>query len=665
MSLGLNIPPLSGPSSYGSSSYSPYLPPSEHKSAGLAFGLSLLIPGAGQFYCGKIVRGALTLGFWILGLLFCFSGSQMLLAAGLGTMFVLWLFAFVDAYLTAIEVSQGLDEVVDVQNPRVAVVLNLLTSGFGYFYLGERTKGIVTFAVFQLIRVLILTKVSGIASTVISTVLLLLQLAMAADAYRIATRQLKEALGVNARPEATPAIPAPEQAQIPFAYAQVSSELTLPAPQTISPTPPGSRLPKEVPLALAGLLAFGFIVFAIIGTVLAPFLSPKNARMAHARPRQYLRAPSQTIPQTAPQTIPQFTPQSTLNPVPLDDSVPIKAVDFATAVLDVRRVQRRGQHTKDDLPSLTQDVHILNSVVDASKAVPVDETIARYNRAMALAQINMVHENDGEPMDPAVAHKARADLDKIINGPSLMNSPGGITLDNAEYWAGYVARYQLHDDKAAYAYWEKCASDTHAGCISNLAEAHITGAGGEAVDARQALDLLSTVYNSGLKYNCAGALSALNIAEIGYFMGVRRPGDDDLEWIGKSDELWNRLASGRNNRNFCLRAENEIEEFLVQLGHGHRDDNILQDALSRLDDDAIAPKAVIQYIAGAIDEPAMLARVQADKSQDLRCEAYFDVAWYTSLHNETDLSRRYYQRMVDIGKIHCGVNLTFAGKLNR
>lgn len=620
MSLGLSNLGLNDQGPTGQNPYSPYLPPPVHKSAGLAFGLSALIPGAGQLYCGKIGRGGLTLAFWLLSLLFCFTGQQQLVGLGLGVMFVLWIFSFLDAYFAAIEVSRGQDEQVDVTNPRVAVVLNLLTAGFGYFYLGERTKGIALFVVMQVSRLLVAPKLGSIASGLISTALIVLQLAMAADAWRISRRQLKEALG----PEAPPAPGAP----------------------------PASRLPKEVPLALAGLLSFGFIVLAIVGLVLGPSFGAKR-RVSARR----IQRPSTTVPQAVP--------QRTFSPEPVDDSVPIQAVDLATAVLDVRRVQRRTPHTRDDIPSLIQDIRILSSIADRSKVATVDVVIARFNRAMALALINMAHEHEGEPMDPAAARKARSDLDKIINGPSLASSPTqGITIANSEYWAGYIARSQLHDEKAAYAYWEKCASDTHAGCISNLAEAHLTGDGGQKVDVNEALNLLAAVYNSGTKYTCAGAGSALNIAEIGYFMGVRRPGDDDLQWIQKADALWDRVESQTGNRNICLRGENEIEEFLLQLGHGHRDDNILQDALSRLDDDAKAPKGVIQYISGAIDEPALLAAVQSDKSQDLRCSAYFDVAWYSKLHNEEALSRRYYQRMVEIGKFHCGVDLLFASKLN-
>lgn len=610
MSLGLT----------GQNPYSPYLPPLVHKSAGLAFGLSALIPGAGQFYCGKIGRGGLTLAFWLLGLLCCFTGSQLMLGVGLTVMLVLWIFAFLDAYFTAIEVSRGQDDQVDECNPRIAVVLNLLTAGFGYFYLGEHTKGIAMFAVTQAVRFLIIPKAGSIAGGLISVVLLLLQLAMAADAYRIARRLVKEALGAEA--------------------AQVASAV------------PASRLPKEVPIALAGLLAFGFVLLAIIGTALGPSFAARRRFNARVNYRRNV-------------TVPQAIPQKIIRPEPVDDSVPIQAVDLATAVRDIRRVQRRSPYTKDDVPSLTQDIQVLGSVIDRSKAITVDVVVARFNRAMALAMINATREHDGEPMDIAAARKARVDLDKIINGPSLaFSKTQAVTIAEAEYWAGSITRNQLHDEKGAYTYWEKCASDTHAGCMNILAVARVTGVAGQKVDLNQALELLTGVYNTGTRYTCAGAYSALSIAEINYFMGVRRPGDDDLGWVHKAHALWDRVEADGEHGDVCNRGENEIEEFLLQLSHGHRDDNILQDALSRLDDDSRSTKAVIQYISGAIDEPAFLAAVQADKSPDLRCSAYFDIAWYAKLHSEDVLSRRYYQRMVEIGQFHCGEDLAFAAKLN-
>jgi TM2 domain-containing membrane protein YozV len=172
-----------------------FVPEVPHKSAGLAFLLSLLVPGVGQFYCGKTGRGGITMGFWLLGLLLCLAGpAQNAKGIGILLVLVLWTFSFLDAYFTAIEINRGQDGQVDVQNPRVAVTLNLLTAGFGYFYLGERVKGILVFVATQIVRFGI-PQQTGYAGGVVALGLMVLQMLMGADAYRIARMQLKEALG--------------------------------------------------------------------------------------------------------------------------------------------------------------------------------------------------------------------------------------------------------------------------------------------------------------------------------------------------------------------------------------------------------------------------------------------------------------------------------------
>ena len=54
------------------------IPQTQHKSAGLAFLLSLFLPGAGQLYCGKRFRGLVTLCFSLLGAALWFlTGSRI------------------------------------------------------------------------------------------------------------------------------------------------------------------------------------------------------------------------------------------------------------------------------------------------------------------------------------------------------------------------------------------------------------------------------------------------------------------------------------------------------------------------------------------------------------------------------------------------------------
>jgi TM2 domain-containing membrane protein YozV len=64
------------------------------KSAGLALFLSFLLPGAGQWYCGRVGKGFLMLFLYIL-LLFVFL------------FWIIWIWSMIDAYSTAKEMNLG------------------------------------------------------------------------------------------------------------------------------------------------------------------------------------------------------------------------------------------------------------------------------------------------------------------------------------------------------------------------------------------------------------------------------------------------------------------------------------------------------------------------------------------------------------------------------
>src|SRR5215472_2761737 len=143
---------LTQPRSSPSPTFAPQPVP---KNAAIAFLLSFFFPGGGQIYCGKTSRGVWTLAIFFPGL-----AATVYLTAQLGrpegqffalfwgiifriTVF-LYIFAFLDAFFTAREMTAGTDAFI-AESPRVAAILNLLTRGFGYFYLGKRKLGFVIF----------------------------------------------------------------------------------------------------------------------------------------------------------------------------------------------------------------------------------------------------------------------------------------------------------------------------------------------------------------------------------------------------------------------------------------------------------------------------------------------------------------------------------------
>ena len=200
------------------------------------------------------------------------------------------------------------------------------------------------------------------------------------------------------------------------------------------------------------------------------------------------------------------------------------------------------------------------------------------------------------------------------------------------------------------------------GCLNIIANARLTGDGGEKVDINEALDLHTMVFNSGIRYHCAGAHSALSIAKIIHFTGVRRPGDDELEWVRKSYGLMDKLEATNGNRNVCHRSDAEIEEFLLQLSRGQRKAGVLEDAAVRAGDQSAATSAVIQLFSGSGSSTEFETAVQSSKSESSRCSAYFDAMWYAQITKDDVAAQRYRQRLSDIGQLQCGEELAFASK---
>lgn len=160
-------------------------------SPAIAWVLSLVVPGAGQAYCGNTTRGAWVAFFFavsLFGVFFLIPTSegwlQLVWWVSLRVAIVLYAFATFDAYFTAREIILG-EEWPDYQNPRVAAVLNLLTMGGGYLYLGEREKGFVSF--------LLLSVLSRSALTSAALLFEVALIIIAVDAYRIAAGRQGEA----------------------------------------------------------------------------------------------------------------------------------------------------------------------------------------------------------------------------------------------------------------------------------------------------------------------------------------------------------------------------------------------------------------------------------------------------------------------------------------
>ncbi len=229
---GLNL----GASAYVPASKPTFAPQPVPRNPALAFLLSLLLPGLGQFYCRKNSRGAWTLALFLFALSITIwltpmlvGDSAVLAALGWGVLLrvavFLYVFAFLDAYFTAREMTAGTDPFI-AESPRVAAILNLLTRGFGYFYLGQRAAGFAVFIGFGIFLQSILNSVAKGDRAAVGLFMEAVFAGLAIHAYSIARKREKEILATIE--------PAPQLAAL-------------------------GGLPPAVPIALAVLFAAAYL----------------------------------------------------------------------------------------------------------------------------------------------------------------------------------------------------------------------------------------------------------------------------------------------------------------------------------------------------------------------------------------------------------------------
>lgn len=164
-------------------------PPTRIKNPFIAFALSLLFPGLGHFYVLLVARGLIIAFFQTLGIFLVAFASGSFHLQGFLIVVSVYCFAALDAYFTAREWNAGSIYGRHGRNPRVASILNLTTKGFGYFYLGDRVKGIVCFVGIAALQLLFLKSSTPWASITGIT----LQIVIAVDVYRVARDRREKA----------------------------------------------------------------------------------------------------------------------------------------------------------------------------------------------------------------------------------------------------------------------------------------------------------------------------------------------------------------------------------------------------------------------------------------------------------------------------------------
>jgi hypothetical protein len=345
-----------------------------------------------------------------------------------------------------------------------------------------------------------------------------------------------------------------------------------------------------------------------------------------------------------------------------DDDTPLSPVEALTrAATEVEQVQRefweRKLARRDRLESLAA------VLADLSRSPGLNEAghlIARYYRAVALRLENDARREDGTVSDRDLAASALAEFDAVLafTGPL----PRSIRRDNVEYQAGVIALNYLKDAPRAYDYWRRCAETAHAGCVNVMADAKLSGAGGQSVDPDAAIALHLKVFRTGTQFTCAGAFSAQAIARVIHFTGHSPDGGGDaIEWMGKAYPLLDSLGDLDRGADRCQYSQFQIDEFLMRLAGGDRRDDLLRSARDRASDPI--RRTLAAFLLGETDEAALDEATAATRDDYLRCGAHFGALWHFALQGDAARARRHAASMEALSAELCGSWLVFARKL--
>lgn len=330
---------------------------------------------------------------------------------------------------------------------------------------------------------------------------------------------------------------------------------------------------------------------------------------------------------------------------------------------------RLGQNP--NLPSIRRDIASLGSIIDNWRQN--DLAIlqqSRFLRASLGSILIAAARLNGQPTDIALARSALADFDNII-ADGRNNPAWADWVANVRYLAGSLAYSSLSSPPLAYAYWAACAQGNHAGCLNIMADSHITGEGGQRLDPREAMSLHERVYNTGTSFICAGAFSALSIAQISHLYRVNSPGAGTLEWLRRSQVLLERLAAERvpGGAERCGPANFYITEFLIRLDRGEQRPDLLQRAAQRAASPEVSPdlrailEAAIHYMQGRADEQHVDAMARSTTLEGRQCTLRFQILWYAKSASRMSVAQRQFFALQRIGRPYCSRNLAFAARL--
>ena len=247
----------------------------------------------------------------------------------------------------------------------------------------------------------------------------------------------------------------------------------------------------------------------------------------------------------------------------------------------------------------------------------------------------------GGKIDRALAQEALTNLD-IVLAHNRDIPEWRVSIAGANYLAGDTVYAMDGASDLAMGYWNACARLGHAGCVNNIANELLDKPTPSDDDIRSALGLHAGVVKTGIERHCAGEYSAVTMATLMHFTGIRPPGDDEIKLLDTARNLYHQIQEATHVKDPCNGGRIGIDQYMMYVDRGEHHEILLDDVMRT----TTSPfwQGIAAYLAGKVSDAEMTAL--ADKYPNRSCGLRYYLAWRLEQNGDGNAARAQYEAML-------------------
>lgn len=310
------------------------------------------------------------------------------------------------------------------------------------------------------------------------------------------------------------------------------------------------------------------------------------------------------------------------------------------------------QFSEEETVAAIRSLSLALNHVDLTKESVV---LIKRIRVSATHSVNSKRSYGNRPIDVSLSMRAIKDVEFI-----LKEEPGSANA-SLLYSAGHIALHHVKDTVLAYDFWNQCAEMRHAGCMNTIAAESFTGMNGLPIDTDNSILWHKRVFETGIKFNCAGVYSAHMLSTISFFFPKLETSGDWKFWREQRDSLLEEIELKPDNKNLCPKDSFYLQDYTFDTAAGNPDNTILYNAISATEEGLIID--VLESINRDVSLPETLSLVENVTNNYQQCDLTFNLLMLSKYKNKTEMAGIFEDHLYSLDRVACSDQLGIIQRL--